>query len=160
LKAVKEKPFHGRVALVTGASGGIGRALALRLATEGAVVAIGYSASIEQAKTVVSAIAVEGGKAVAFHADLCRAEAPGETRGGCRYDASRTSPDSSICCRSQSAWNGICQRNPAYRWSCAPLADFLRCSLLTYRFRYARRSRLEISQLTDGGMPPTYDSMH
>jgi 3-oxoacyl-[acyl-carrier protein] reductase len=73
-----EKPFNARVALVTGASGGIGRALALRLATEGAVVAVGYSASSEQAKMVVSEIAAEGGRAIAFRADLRRAEAPGE----------------------------------------------------------------------------------
>jgi hypothetical protein len=45
-------------------------------------------------------------------------------------------------------------------WGGGQLADFLRCSLLTYRFRFARRSRLENCQLTDGGMPPTYDSMH
>jgi len=41
-----------------------------------------------------------------------------------------------------------------------------RLLLLEHRFRYARRyrqsgsGRVEISQLTDGGMPPTYDSMH
>ena len=67
-----EKPFNVRVALVTGASGGIGRALALRLATEGAVVAVGYSASSEQAKMVVSEIAAEGGRAIAFRADLAQ----------------------------------------------------------------------------------------
>jgi hypothetical protein len=39
------------------------------------------------------------------------------------------------------------------------LVDFPRCSLLTDQVRYARRLRLEINQLTDGGMPPTYDSM-
>jgi 3-oxoacyl-[acyl-carrier protein] reductase len=74
----REKPFNARVALVTGASGGIGRALALRLATEGAIVAVGYGAGTEQAKMVVSEIAAGGGRAVAFQADLRRAEAPGE----------------------------------------------------------------------------------
>jgi hypothetical protein len=49
------------------------------------------------------------------------------------------------------------QANPLGR---GELADFLRCSLLTYRFRYARRSRLENQPTDDGGMPPTYDSMH
>jgi 3-oxoacyl-[acyl-carrier protein] reductase len=74
----QKKSFKGRVALVTGASGGIGRAIALWLATEGAVVAVGYSASAEKAKMVVSEIAAGGGRAVAFRADLRRAEAPGE----------------------------------------------------------------------------------
>ena len=36
-----DKPLKGRVALITGASGGIGRAIALRLAAEGSAVALG-----------------------------------------------------------------------------------------------------------------------
>src|SRR6516162_5781673 len=49
------------------------------------------------------------------------------------------------------------QVNPLGR---GQLADFLRCSLLTYRFDMLVVRALKISQLTDGGMPPTYDSMH
>jgi hypothetical protein len=37
-------------------------------------------------------------------------------------------------------------------------ADFLRCSFLTDGFKYARRSRLEIGKIGDGGMPPTYEN--
>ena len=68
----------GRVALVTGASGGIGRAIALRLAAKGAVVAVGYGRGREAAADTVSAIAAAGGRAIMAGADLLRLEAASE----------------------------------------------------------------------------------
>jgi 3-oxoacyl-[acyl-carrier protein] reductase len=68
----------GRVALVTGASGGTGRAIALRLAGEGASVALGYGTSAEPAQELQSTIAADGGRAFAFGADLRKPEAAGE----------------------------------------------------------------------------------
>ena len=61
--------LNGKKALVTGASRGIGAAIALELAAEGADVAITYEKSAERAAEVVRAIKARGRKAVAIQAD-------------------------------------------------------------------------------------------
>jgi len=62
--------LQGRVALVTGAGRGIGRAAALRLAADGATVAVNYNASAAPAAAVVAAIEAAGGHALAIQADV------------------------------------------------------------------------------------------
>jgi 3-oxoacyl-[acyl-carrier protein] reductase len=62
----------GKVAVVTGASKGIGAAIALRLAEEGAAVIVNYSSSKEGAERVVVEVVRAGGKAVAVQADASR----------------------------------------------------------------------------------------
>lgn len=62
----------GKVAIVTGASRGIGRAIALRLSQEGASVVVNYKRGAEQTKDVVSAIEAAGGKALAVQADVSK----------------------------------------------------------------------------------------
>ncbi|GAB3898461.1 hypothetical protein GCM10029964_082870 [Kibdelosporangium lantanae] len=65
----------GRVALVTGASRGIGAAVARRLARAGAAVAITYNSSPHQAEEVVAGITTAGGQAVAIAADAADPDA-------------------------------------------------------------------------------------
>ena len=69
------KKLEGKVALVTGASKGIGAEIAVQLAAEGAAVAVNYSSSKEGADRVVARITAKGGKAVAVHGNLSEAKA-------------------------------------------------------------------------------------
>ena len=62
--------LEGRVAVVTGGSRNIGRAIALRLAGLGAAVALTYRADAQGASQTVARIAEEGGRAVAYQATL------------------------------------------------------------------------------------------
>ncbi|MFE6690515.1 SDR family oxidoreductase [Streptomyces sp. NPDC057743] len=64
------KPLAGKVALVTGGSRGIGRAIAERLGRDGALVALSYARDATAADEVVSRIRKDGGQAVALHAPL------------------------------------------------------------------------------------------
>lgn len=62
--------LENKVALVTGASRGIGRAIALRLAKDGAAVIVNYNGSKEKAEAVVKEIEEAGGKAEAYQCSV------------------------------------------------------------------------------------------
>jgi len=64
--------LEGKVALVTGSARGIGRAIAERLAANGAAVIINYTRQAKSAHEVVKSIVDKGGKAVAIQADVAR----------------------------------------------------------------------------------------
>jgi 3-oxoacyl-[acyl-carrier protein] reductase len=66
--------LKGKVAIVTGASKGIGAGIAKALAAEGASVVVNYASSSKNADIVVKDIAAKGGKAVAVQADVSRLE--------------------------------------------------------------------------------------
>jgi 3-oxoacyl-[acyl-carrier protein] reductase len=72
---IDSETFSGRVALVTGASGGIGAAIGERLAAAGAAVALGYGTGEAAARALVERIEAAGGRAVALGADLRQAPA-------------------------------------------------------------------------------------
>src|SRR5438270_229509 len=60
----------GKVAVVTGAAKGIGAAIAMQLADEGAAVVVNYASSKEAAESIVANIVAKGGKAVAVQANV------------------------------------------------------------------------------------------
>ncbi|MCY7407047.1 MAG: 3-oxoacyl-[acyl-carrier-protein] reductase [Alkalinema sp. CAN_BIN05] len=66
--------LQGKVALVTGASRGIGRATALALASEGAAVMVNYASSSSAAAEVVAEIEANGGRAIAFKANVANSD--------------------------------------------------------------------------------------
>lgn len=69
-----QQRLRGQVAIVTGASRGIGRAIALALATEGANVVVNYASSSGAAEQVVAEITAAGGNAIALQADVSKAD--------------------------------------------------------------------------------------
>ncbi|BAZ48585.1 short-chain dehydrogenase/reductase SDR [Nostoc sp. NIES-4103] len=64
----------GKVAIVTGASRGIGRAIAERLARDGASVVVNYANSSAKAKEVIAGIEAQGGQALAIQADISKVD--------------------------------------------------------------------------------------
>jgi 3-oxoacyl-[acyl-carrier protein] reductase len=66
--------LQGQVAIVTGASRGIGRAIALELARQGAKVVVNYASSSGAADDVVAEITAAGGEAIALQADVSKTE--------------------------------------------------------------------------------------
>jgi len=66
--------LQNKVAIITGASRGIGRAIALELATQGASVVVNYANSSAAAKKVVEEITSAGGNAIALQADISQSE--------------------------------------------------------------------------------------
>ncbi|MDR7865403.1 MAG: 3-oxoacyl-[acyl-carrier-protein] reductase [Sporomusaceae bacterium] len=70
--------LDGKVAIVTGASRGIGRATALRLAQEGAKVVVNYAGNLAAAEKTVDDIKQAGGDAILFQADVADPQAAGE----------------------------------------------------------------------------------
>ncbi len=69
---VTVQPLKGRRALVTGASSGIGEAVARRLAAAGAAVVVNYRSHPKEAKKIAAEIKSAGGQAIAVHADMSK----------------------------------------------------------------------------------------
>src|SRR5690349_22332092 len=69
---MEQQPLSGRVALVTGGGRGVGRAISLALAEDGADIAVNYRKDLEAAEETVAAIAAMGRKAIAYQGSVDR----------------------------------------------------------------------------------------
>src|SRR5215475_7933948 len=72
---LSEKPFMGRVAIVTGGTRGIGRAIALELARRGADVAFNYAKSAEAADSLKAELDALGVRSLSVQCDVANTEA-------------------------------------------------------------------------------------
>jgi 3-oxoacyl-[acyl-carrier protein] reductase len=70
-----EKELAGKVSLVTGASRGLGRAIAVKLASMGVKVAVNYRSNDLEAANVIQTIVAQGGEAISLKADVAVSEA-------------------------------------------------------------------------------------
>ncbi len=123
--------LENRVALVTGASRGIGKAIALELAQRGAAVAVNYVHSAEASEAVVTSIQAGGGQAVAFQADISDFEQSQnlikstiQTLGGLDILVNNAgiTRDTLIMLMSESDWDLVLATNLKGTFNCAKAA--------------------------------------
>ncbi len=123
--------LENRVALVTGASRGIGKAIALELAQRGAAVAVNYVHSAEASEAVVTSIQAGGGQAVSFQADISDFEQSQnlvkntiQTLGGLDILVNNAgiTRDTLIMLMSESDWDLVLATNLKGTFNCAKAA--------------------------------------
>jgi len=123
--------LENKVALITGGSRGIGRAVALELAARGAAVVVNYNKSPEAADDVVKKIQEAGGKAAAFQADVSdikQAEALVKFAVGTFSDLSilvnnaGITKDTLIMMMSEADWDAVITTNLKSTFNCSKAA--------------------------------------
>lgn len=124
-------PLKDRVAVVTGGSRGIGRAIALEFAARGAAIVVNYHKSPEAADEVVKQIVEAGGKAAAFQADVSdfkQAESlikfAIETFGDLRILVNNAgiTKDTLIMMMSEADWDAVIATNLKSTFNCSKAA--------------------------------------
>lgn len=122
-----EKSLEGKVAIVTGASRGIGRAIAEDLAANGASVVVNYNQSADEAQEVVATIAESGGRAVAIQADVSDLAAAQELAKATRAEFGRidilvnnagTTRDQLLMLMKESDWDTVIDTNLKSMFNC------------------------------------------
>ena len=124
----RHEPARGRVALVTGASRGIGRACAIKLATLGAAVVVNFNTSATAAQGVVEEIRAGGGDARAVQGDVSRLSAA-QGVVNAAIDAYRrldilvnnagTTRDGLLAAMSEEDFDGVIQQNLKSVFNCS-----------------------------------------
>ncbi len=123
--------LEGKVALVTGASRGIGAAIAKRFAALGAAVVVNYHSNEEAANKVVSEIEEAGGRAVAMQADVSKLDEATNLVKAARKEFGRldilvnnagTTRDNVIMLMKEADWDLVINTNLKSAWNCSKAA--------------------------------------
>jgi 3-oxoacyl-[acyl-carrier protein] reductase len=123
--------LRGKIALVTGASRGIGAAIAVELAAQGAVVIVNHRDSAEQAEAVAAQIVAAGGQAVAVQADVSRFDEAQRLikdvldrfgRLDILVNNAGTTRDMLIMLMSEADWDTVIQTNLKSAFNCSKAA--------------------------------------
>ena len=134
--------LENRVAVVTGGSRGIGRAIALELAKRGASVVVNYNSSADAANAVVADIVAAGGKALAVQADvsvladaerLIKAAVDSFGKLDILVNNAGTTRDNLIALMKEDDWDTVITTNLKSAWNCCKVA-----SRVMMRKRYGR----------------------
>ncbi len=120
-----------RIAIVTGASRGIGRAIALELGKRGATIIVNYNASIDAAQEVVKTIEAAGGRAVVLKADVSKTDESDALIQSTVEQFGRLDilvnnagivRDSMLIAMKEDAWDAVIDTNLKSVWNCSRAA--------------------------------------
>ena len=152
-----QKPFAGRAAIVTGATRGIGRAIAIELARRGADVAFNYAKSAEAAESLSKEIEALGVRALATQCDVSNTEAAAEMVKQVKESFGRIdflvnnagiTRDNLILRMKESDWDEVIDTNLKGAW------NFAKAALRTMLRQEQGGSILNISSISgEVGMP-------